>query len=340
MIQNYFKTALRHFKGNVGYTLLNVAGLSCGLATTVLILLWVNDELRYDSFHKNGDTLYKVWHNSLYTDGTIKTFPSTPALLAAAAKEEIPEIEYAIRMDWGMRLLFASGETSLMQQGIWADPDFFKVFTFPLTNGNSDNPLPDENSVAISRKLATIYFGTENPLGKLFKVSENLDMKVTAVFENVPANSSLQFDFVLPFQTLAKGRPWMLQSWEVSSNQTFVKLRDGATVEDVNTKLSALVKKNCDVCLVNPFLQLYKESYLYSNFTDGKQDGGRIEYVRAFSVVAVFVLLMACINFMNLATAVLQRAVGKSVFERSSVLKETASYYNSWANRFSCRRSA
>lgn len=303
MIQNYFKTALRHFRRNFGYTLLNVAGLSCGLAATILILLWVNDELKYDSFHKNGNTLYKVWHNSLYTDGTIKTFPSTPALLAVAAKEEIPEIEYAVRMDWGMQLLFASDDISLMQQGIWADPDFFKVFTFPVVNGNPVDPLPDENSVAISRKLATIYFGIENPLGKLFKVSENVDMKVTAVFENVPSNSSLQFDFVLPFQTLAKGRPWMLQNWEVSSNQTFVKLRDGANPENVNTKLSALVRKNCDACLVNPFLQLYKESHLYSNFTDGKQDGGRIEYVRAFFIVAVFILLMACINFMNLATA-------------------------------------
>jgi putative ABC transport system permease protein len=303
MIKNYFRTAIRHFRRNFGYTFINIAGLSCGLGATILILLWVNDEVKYDSFHTNGNKLYKVWHKSLYTDGAIKTFPSTPALLATAAKEEIPEIEYAIRMDWGTQLLFASDETSLMQQGIWADPEFFKMFTFPLVQGNMDNPLPDGSSVAISRKLASIYFGDQDPLGKLLKVAEQLDMKVTAVFDNVPSNSSLQFDFVLPFETFAKGRPWMLESWEVSSNQSFVQLKDGASVDDVNAKLSALVKKNCAVCLVDPFLQLFKDSYLYSNFTNGKQDGGKIEYVRAFFVVAIFILLMACINFMNLSTA-------------------------------------
>lgn len=303
MIKSYFKTAIRNFQRHLGYAIINVAGLACGLTATMFILLWVNDELKYDSFHKNSDTLYKVWHNSVYTDGTIKTFPSTSAPLVPAAKEQIPEVEYATRMDWGMELLFAADGVSLMQKGIWADPDLFKMFTFPIVRGSADKPLPDDNAVAISEKIASIYFANEDPIGKMFKVSEQLDVKVTAVFQDVPSNSSLQFDFVLPFETYAKGRPWMFANWEVSSNQSFIKLRDGASAEAVNEKLTALVKKNCDACLVHPFLQLYKDFHLYSEFTNGKQDGGKIEYVRAFSLVAVFILLMACINFMNLATA-------------------------------------
>ena len=130
-----------------------------------------------------------------------------------------------------------------------------------------------------------------------------MDVKVTAVFQDVPANSSMQFDFVLPFETYEKERPWMDGKWGNSGNQTFIKLHENASVDEVNKKMMALVKKNCKDCLVNPFLQLYEDFHLYSNFKDGKQDGGAIEYVRIFSAVAVFILLIACINFMNLATA-------------------------------------
>ncbi len=303
MIRSYIKTAIRNFQRHAGYAFINVAGLACGLTAAILILLWVNDELKYDSFHENSNSLYKVWHNSNYTDGTIKTFPSTPSPLAVTASLEIPEIEYAVRMDWGSQLLFTHEQISLMQHGIWADPNLFKAFTFPITKGNADKALPDNNSVAISEKLASVYFPNENAIGKIITVSEQWEVKVTAVFKDVPGHSSLQFDFVLPFETWAQGRPWMDGNWEISSNQTFVKLREDASVDEVNKKLDAIVKKNCGACLVSPFLQLYKDVHLYSNFTDGKPDGGSIEYVRAFSLVAFFILVMACINFMNLATA-------------------------------------
>jgi putative ABC transport system permease protein len=177
------------------------------------------------------------------------------------------------------------------------------MFTFPIVLGSEDKPLPDGNSVAISEKMASIYFANEDPIGKSFQVSDQFDVKVSAVFKDIPANSSMQFNFVLPFETYAKDRPWMMANWEVSSNQAFIKLRKGASPEAVSQKLSSMVKTNCAPCLVNPFLQLYKDVHLYSNFTEGKQDGGRIEYVRAFSLVGIFILLMACINFMNLSTA-------------------------------------
>ena len=222
MIKNYFKTAIRNFQRHAGYTTINVAGLSCGLVSTIFILLWVSDEISYDSFHKNKNTLYKVWHNSIYTDGSIKTFPSTPAPLVPAAKEQIPEVEFAARMDWGSELLFAVDEISLMQQGVWADPDIFKMFTFPIVLGSEDKPLPDGNSVAISEKMASIYFANEDPIGKSFQVSDQFDVKVSAVFKDIPANSSMQFNFVLPFETYAKDRPWMMANWEVSSNQAFI----------------------------------------------------------------------------------------------------------------------
>src|SRR5688572_25169803 len=151
--------------------------------------------------------------------------------------------------------------------------------------------------------MAKKYFADENPIGKGFRVSEEIDAKVTAVFQDIPKSSSLQFDFVLPFETFEKARPWMQGKWGNSGNQTFIKLRESASVEVVNKKMAALVTKNCDECLIKPFLQLYQDFHLYSNFKDGQPDGGAIEYVRIFSSVAVFILIIACINFMNLATA-------------------------------------
>src|SRR5688572_4129431 len=303
MLKNYFNIAIRNFRRYFGYTVINVAGLAVGLTTAIFILLWVDDEMSYDSFHKNKSTLYRVWHNAHYSDGSIKTFPSTPAPLGPAAKSEIPEIEYATRMDWGTELLFEQEKKSLMESGMWADPDLFKIFTFPILKGDPKNPMPGAYDIAISEAMAKKYFGSEDPIGRIFKGSDQLDVKVTAVYQNVPSNSSLQFDFILPFETYEKQRPWMYGKWENSGSQTFIKLHEGSSVEEVNDKLAALTKKNCKDCLVNPFLQRFEDLHLYSNFKDGKQDGGAIAYVRIFSAVAVFILLIACINFMNLATA-------------------------------------
>ncbi|HZI25696.1 MAG TPA: FtsX-like permease family protein, partial [Chryseolinea sp.] len=257
----------------------------------------------YDSFHKNKGTLYRVWHHAKYSDGSIKTFPSTPAPLAPTAKAEIPEIELAIRMDWGASLLFEHKNKSLMESGIWGDPDLFKIFTFPILKGDPENPMPGPYDVAISESMAKKYFADENPIGKGFRVSEEIDAKVTAVFQDIPKSSSLQFDFVLPFETFEKARPWMQGKWGNSGNQTFIKLHENSSVEVVNKKMAALVTKNCDDCLIKPFLQLYQDFHLYSNFKEGQPDGGAIQYVQIFSSVAIFILIIACINFMNLATA-------------------------------------
>jgi putative ABC transport system permease protein len=303
MLKNYFNVAVRNFRRYFGYTIINVAGLAVGLATAIFILLWVADEMAYDSFHENKSTLYRVWHHATYSDGSIKTYPSTPAPLAPTAKAEIPEIENAIRMDWGASLLFEYKDKSLIESGLWADPDLFKIFTFPILKGDPANPMPGPYDVAISESMAKKYFADENPIGKGFRISEEIDAKVTAVFQDIPKNSSLQFDFVLPFETFEKARPWMQGKWGNSGNQTFIKLHENSPVEAVNKKMAALVTKNCDDCVIKPFLQLYQDFHLYSNFKEGQPDGGAIEYVRIFSSVAIFILIIACINFMNLATA-------------------------------------
>jgi putative ABC transport system permease protein len=301
MLKNYFITMVRNFYRHFGYTTINVAGLAVGLATAIFIFLWVSDELSYDGFHKNKETLYRVFHNSQYTDGSVETYVSTCAPLAEAIKSEIPEVEYAVRSDWGSEYLFEYKEKSFMEKGLWADRDFFKMFTFPIIKGNSTG-LPEGNNIAISQSLASKYFPNEDPIGKVFRIAQKYDMNITAVFEDVPKNSSMKFDFVLPFDVYYKERDW-LKHWGNSSNQTYVKLREGASVAGVNKKMDAIIKKNCKDCPVNPFLHLYKDYRLYSRFENGKVAGGRIEYVRAFSIVAIFILIIACINFMNLATA-------------------------------------
>jgi ABC-type antimicrobial peptide transport system permease subunit len=302
MLKNYFKTTLRNFQRHIGYTAINIAGLAVGMATSIFLFLWINDELSYDAFHKNKDTLYQMLHHAKYTDGTIETFTSTSAPFAEVVRAEIPEVEYAVRADWGSSLLFNYEDVSFLEYGYYTDKGFLNMFSYNIIEGNAANPVPDINSIAISKKLADKYFPKQNAIGKIFKVDRKYDMKVTAVFEDVPLNSSMRFDFILDFERYAQEREWM-KNWGNSTNQTFIKLHASASPETVNEKLAKLFAKNCEGCFITPFLHAYKDLRLFGNYKNGKQDGGRIEYVRAFSVVAIFILLIACINFMNLATA-------------------------------------
>lgn len=302
MFQNYLKIAYRNLMRYFGYTVINVFGLAVGLATAIFIFLWVLDEYSYDNFHVEGELLYKVMNNSRYADGTIETYPTTPAPLMHALKKEVPEVAYAVRTTWGEKMLMEYHGTSLLVLGMWADPQLFKAFTFPVILGNKENPLPNINSIAISRSIADKYFPGENPLGKIFKVDERFEVIVSAVFEDVPRNSSMAFDFVMPFEVYFKENTW-LERWGNFSIQTYVKLHSGASVRKVNKQMKAIKEKNCKECMGTPVLHAYRDGRLYSYFENGKVSGGRIEYVRVFIAVGIFILVIACVNFMNLATA-------------------------------------
>jgi putative ABC transport system permease protein len=302
MLLNYLKTAFRNLVRYKGYSFINILGLTVGLATAIFIFLWVADEVSYDKFHKNADRAFRVMRHATFNDGRIVTRSSAPEPLAEAMQHEVPEIEYMLRLTWNMKLLVRSGDEAFYENGFYADSTIFNMFTFPVIQGNAADPLPDISSIAISEKLAEKYFKGESPLGKTLQVDQRSDFKVSAVFANVPENSELRFDYIIPFEVWRKENNWT-EGWGNTGMQMLASLRPGADLQAVNKKISGIIRKNCDDCTSTPFLFPYTKLRLYGEFENGQNTGGRIDYVLSLSLVAVIVLVIACINFMNLATA-------------------------------------
>lgn len=302
MLKNYVLTAFRSYWKQKGFTLLNLTGLTIGLVTSMLIMLWVVDELNYDGFHKNGKQLYRVMENQTYS-GDIYTFPATPGPLAEALKAEIPEITHATRSNWQSQKQFTVGDKIIKESGFYVDPDFLTIFTFPLVAGDSKTALDDRYAIVITEALADKYFGSaQEAMGKAIRIDNKKDYTVTGVFQNIPANSTMDFGFLIPFDGYYQENEW-LKEWGNNGILTYVMLDEHASAEAVNEKIRDFVKNRVEDSSVDLFLQPFSESYLYSNFENGKQAGGRIVFVRLFMIVAGFIMLIACINFMNLVTA-------------------------------------
>ncbi len=301
MIRNYFKIAWRSLWKNKGYSAINIFGLAIGLSASIFIFLWVYDEFSYDKFHSNSNRIFKVFINNKYPDGKIETYPATPAKLKDVIKNEIPEVEIAAQYSMETELLVKHETNAFNENGIYADSTLFKILSFPIVNGNAAEPLKN-NSIAISKSLAEKLFKDEDPIGKTLSVGQKYDLAISSVFADIPQNSTLRFEYVIPFELYVKENPWM-QNWKSGGTRTVVMLRSSAMADHANNKLINLIKKNCSDCSTTPFLFPYAESRLYSEFEKGKKAGGRIQQVFLFSVVAILILLMACINFMNLSTA-------------------------------------
>ena len=302
MLKNYFKTAWRSLWKNKGYSAINIFGLTIGLSAGIFIFLWVIDELSYDKFHSNANRIFKVFINNKYPDGRIETYPATPAKLKDVIKNEIPEVELAAQYSMESELLVKHEANGFNENGIYADSTLFKILSFPIVNGNAAEPLKSNNAIAISKSLADKLFKDQDPIGKTLSVGQKYDLMVSSVFADIPENSTLRFEFVIPFELFTKENPWT-QNWKSGATRTVVMLKSSAMVNQANNKLINLIKKHCTDCSTTSFLFPYTDSRLYSEFENGKKAGGRIQQVWLFSIVAVLILLMACINFMNLSTA-------------------------------------
>ncbi len=307
MIRNYFKIAWRNIAHNRTFSTINILGLALGMACSLLILLWVQDELKMDAFHANGPQLYHVMERQYY-DGKVDAAPSTPALLADELKKQFPEIVHAAGLSWESTHTFSVGDKLNKEKGRFAGADWFKMFSLPLLEGSAQTALTGPSNIAISRKMAQNYFGIpQAAVGKSMRIDNKADYLVTAVFEDLPQHSSEKYDFLLTWDDFIRRNEW-IKDWGNNATATRIQLRPDAKAEVIEAKMKSFLKKynphlvdqNIDIQL---FVQPFQDAYLYSNFKDGYQDGGRIEYVRLFGIVAVFILLIACINFMNLATA-------------------------------------
>lgn len=308
MLRNYFKTAWRSFTKNRAFSCINIAGLALGLASSLLIFLWVHDEKNIDSFHKNGALLFQVYERN-YNDGGIYAGYPTQGMLAGELKRLIPGIAYAAGCENasppGSLNTFKAGEKISKFKGMFAGADFFRMFSFPLVEGNAVTAISDPGTIAISETFADFYFGSSrNAIGKLIRFDDAENLQVTAVFRKNPA-SSLQFDFLRSWVDFVRQNDWV-HNWGNTDPQTFVQLQKGADPEKVGKEIKDFIYRyqpKTEGLKIELALQPYRDRYLYSNFKDGYISGGRIEYVQLFSIIALFTLLIACINFMNLATA-------------------------------------
>jgi putative ABC transport system permease protein len=301
MLKNYFKIALRHFKKNKGYAFINMIGLSLGMACAILILLWVNDEMQYDKFHKDYDHLYQVVENQTY-EGKTYTFDALPGLFGPAVKQELPEIKYAARVASGSNILFSAADKNIYEEGLFTEPGFVNMFSFKLLKGDASNLLTDPTSIIITDKMAGKFFDKEEALGKTIKVNNEKLFTITGIIAEPPINSTLKFSWLASYNIYEERNAWLKQ-WGNNGIQTFVQLKNGADAKQVDKKLHNFITNKDTGAIAKPFLLAMKDWRLRNNFEDGKQAGGRIEYIRLFSIIGLLIIIIACINFMNLATA-------------------------------------
>ena len=306
MFKNYALITLRNLFKNKVYSFINIAGLSIGLACSLLILLWVQDEMSFDTFHPKFDRLYQVWLQAKW-DGDIGSQVALPLPTYEALKTANSHIERVAITDWGGDHLLATGDNPIIQKGHYVSEEFLAMFEFPLVMGSSrETLLDDPSSVVITQSAARALFDQEDPLGKIVRVDDKYDLKVTGILEDVPPNSTFEFDFLLPWKLNEQSDfiKEQQEEWDNHSFQVFAELDDATQLADVNSSIRDIAQEHSGMQFDKKlFLYPMARWRLYSSFEDGIEEGGAIEYVQLFTIIAIFILAIACINFMNLATA-------------------------------------
>jgi putative ABC transport system permease protein len=302
MFRNYLKTAFRNLWKNKTFSFLNIFGLSIGIACAGFIFLWVENEFSYNNNNEKKPQLYQVMENQAY-EGKHYTFAATPGLLAPAMKNELPGIADVCRLSWDQYTLFSLDDKAIYHRGYYADSNIFNMFTLPLVAGKKENVFEQLHSLVISEKMAKKFFpSAKDAFGKSIKVNNKEEYIISGVFKDLPDNSTLKFDWLSPFKIFFDQNSW-LTNWGSNGIQTYVELEKQAQLTEVNKKLDGFIKSKDSTAIARPFLLAMEDWRLRNNFEEGKQVGGRIQYVRMFMIIAWIVLLIACINFMNLATA-------------------------------------
>jgi len=303
MIKSFLTIAWRNLLKNKGFSALNISGLAIGMASAILILLWVQDEVSYDNSYPDNSRLMVAWNKAKW-DSEIKCWSTTPKILGPTIKKEFPEVEKSTRVNWGNNLLMTVGDKRLTVHGTCVDPDFLTMFGCQFTSGNINTALNDPTSIVLTQKLAVKLFGNDNVVGKIIKVDNKANFTVSAVMKDLPTNTRFYgYEFLLPWSYMAANNN-NDSSWGNNSTVTYIKFRE-------NTNLTAFNKKVADISMnhggkeiaTHVFLYPLSKMRLYSDFKNGEPNGGRIQTIRVFIIIAIFILLIACINFMNLSTA-------------------------------------
>ncbi|MEI9921680.1 MAG: ABC transporter permease [Bacteroidota bacterium] len=331
MLQNYIRIAFRTLTKNKVYSSINILGFSIGITCAVLILLWVHDELTYDSWMPKYDRIYRVMVKANY-DGKINMWNANPIPALAAIKEEDPNIANTAISDWGNDHLLSSGTSTnrsgIKRAGNYVSQSFLEIFEYPIITGTREGALEDMKSIVLTQSTAKALFGNEDAIDKIVRLDDAEELKVTAVIKDVPPNSNIKFDFLLSWK-LYEQIWWVKKNsdrWDNWGSPIYVELKDPSKKEEVESKIADLPARHGQNDFKKEFA-LYPISRwrLYSQFENGQESGGLIVYVKTFAVIAGLVLFIACVNFMNLATARAEKravevGVRKSVGSRRSDL--------------------
>lgn len=305
MLIGYIKIALRNIYRNKVYSILNILGLSVGLGATILIYLWIKNELGMERFHKNVDTTYVMYIRDSLPSGDKWVGNWTSAKLAPTLKEKFPEVEKVSRLTY-TRFLFTQKDTKVQSVGAFVDSDFIDIFSFPLKNGDGKQAFEDPFSILLTQSFAKTLFGDEDPIGKIVKIDSNYPFIVRGILEDLPVNTLFRFNYLVPW-SFAKVTAKEDLSWENNTTFTYVKLLSGTSQKDFDEKVKNVIIHNTEglgnVVPFEVFTQPLSRFYLYGKAENGKLVGGNIITVRFFALIGFFILLIACINFMNLTTA-------------------------------------
>ena len=308
MLSNLLKTAWRSLHHNRIFSLLNILGLALGLACSLLIFLWVRDERNMNAFHTNKADLYSVYER-VFSENKVEGAYWTPGPLAAELKRRLPEIRYASAFDPDQSATFEVGDKIITMTGAAADSDFFKMFSYPVLEGTAAAALDAPDKIAISKKMADNFFGSPAAaINKTIRYDNARVFRIAVVYEDPGTNSSDRFDYVVNWPFHLDAVDWE-KEWIYRSPRTYIQLNPGVNPTTVDAKVLHFMDSYLTTSRegagfhIELGLQKFEEMYLRSNFRNGYPAGGRIEYVRLFTIVAIFILLIACINFMNLSTA-------------------------------------
>ena len=306
MLKNFILVTLRSLRRNSLYSVINISGLSIGIACSILILLWVQNQTSFNKFIPKADRLYQVWVNADF-NGTINSWNSVPLPTYEAMKNADANIVNSAVSGWGGNRLLTVGETRIMQRGYFASSEFLEMFEFPMVMGDRTEVLAEPASIVISEKLSDLLFKGADPIGELVRLDDASTVKVTGVFKNVPQNSSFQFDYIIPWKHREAIEEWVRNNttnWGNYSFQVYVELTDAASEDKVEASIKDILTENGQDDMPRAFfLHPMLRWRLHTSFENGKESGGMHEYVTLFTVIALFIIIIACINFMNLATA-------------------------------------
>ncbi len=293
---------MRNLRGGGSYSAINVGGLAVGMAAAMIIFVWIRHEWSHDRFHSKEKQLYATWSRSVF-DGSLRCWQWTPPIMGPTLKEDYPEIVATARTTSVRDFLYGVDDKKVNISTCSTDPDFLTMFDFPLLSGNAETALNDPYSVVLTETAAVRLFGNENPVGKSVLVDNQYPMTVTAVMKDLPGNTAFQFEALFPIPFM-KVIGWYSEDWTANTLQTFVELQPGADPKKVNSTIRDIVKEHTDhQAQAEIFLYPLSQQHLYSRFENGVPTGGLIDTLRIFGWVAISILLIACINFMNLSTA-------------------------------------